>query len=142
MAACALAGRGAEPGSPAPFGQWWREPAGYARARPLRTGPRAPSNAARWYTGCCNPCPISPPSGGRDAALNYLARNASGWSEADRSLLADSVLGLIGDQRFAAVFAVGGRAEVAIVGRVHSRTADSAGIRADRPAGRDGRRRC
>jgi len=54
----------------------------------------------------------------RDAALNYLARNASGWSEADRSLLADSVLGLIGDQRFAAVFAEGGRAEVAIVGRV------------------------
>ena len=54
----------------------------------------------------------------RDAALNFLARNAAGWSEADRTSLAESVLGLVSDQRFAAVFAEGSRAEVAIVGRV------------------------
>jgi ATP-dependent helicase/nuclease subunit A len=54
----------------------------------------------------------------RDAALNYLARNATGWSEPDRVLLAENVLGLIGDSRFAAVFAEGSRAEVPIVGRV------------------------
>ncbi len=54
----------------------------------------------------------------RDAALNYLARNATSWSEPDRVLLAENVLGLIGDSRFAAVFAEGSRAEVPIVGRV------------------------
>jgi ATP-dependent helicase/nuclease subunit A len=54
----------------------------------------------------------------RDAALHYLARNAAGWSESDRGSLAESVLDLIGDRRFAAVFAEGSRAEVAIVGRV------------------------
>jgi ATP-dependent helicase/nuclease subunit A len=54
----------------------------------------------------------------RDAALNFLARNAAGWSQADCTLLAESVLGLVSDQRFAAVFAEGSRAEVAIVGRV------------------------
>jgi ATP-dependent helicase/nuclease subunit A len=54
----------------------------------------------------------------RDAALHYLARNATGWSESDRGSLAEDVLGLIGDRRFAAVFAEGSRAEVAIVGRV------------------------
>jgi ATP-dependent helicase/nuclease subunit A len=54
----------------------------------------------------------------RDAALHYLARNAAGWREGDRVTLAESVLGLIGDPRFAAVFAEGSRAEVAIVGRI------------------------
>jgi ATP-dependent helicase/nuclease subunit A len=54
----------------------------------------------------------------RDAALNYLARNAAGWREGDRVTLAESVLRLIGDPRFAAVFAEGSRAEVAIVGRI------------------------
>jgi ATP-dependent helicase/nuclease subunit A len=54
----------------------------------------------------------------RDAALHYLVRNATGWSEGDRVALAESVLGLIGDPRFAAVFAEGSRAEVAIVGRI------------------------
>jgi ATP-dependent helicase/nuclease subunit A len=54
----------------------------------------------------------------RDAALNYLGRNAVDWSEPDRVMLAESVLGLIADSRFAAVFAEGSRAEVAIVGRV------------------------
>jgi ATP-dependent helicase/nuclease subunit A len=53
-----------------------------------------------------------------DAALRYLDRNASGWTDADRAALADGVLGLIDDSRFASVFAPGSRAEVAIVGRL------------------------
>jgi ATP-dependent helicase/nuclease subunit A len=54
----------------------------------------------------------------RDAALNHLVRNAAGWTDAERSSLADEVLALIADPRFAAVFAEGSRAEVAIVGRL------------------------
>jgi ATP-dependent helicase/nuclease subunit A len=53
-----------------------------------------------------------------DAALTYLARNAAGWSEADRESLARKTLELIADSRFAAVFAEGSRAEVPIVGRL------------------------
>jgi ATP-dependent helicase/nuclease subunit A len=60
---------------------------------------------------------ITPPRRS-DAARNYLARNAIGWSEAERDLLADGVLALIDDPRFAAVFATGSRAEVSIVGRL------------------------
>jgi ATP-dependent helicase/nuclease subunit A len=54
----------------------------------------------------------------RDAALKYLARNAEGWSDGDRETLAERVLALIGDPRFAPVFGVGSRAEVAIAGRL------------------------
>jgi ATP-dependent helicase/nuclease subunit A len=54
----------------------------------------------------------------RDAALGYLARNAGHWSAGDREVLAAGVLALIEDPRFAAVFATGSRAEVAIVGRL------------------------
>ena len=54
----------------------------------------------------------------RDAALGYLARNADGWSEDERRALAEQVLALIADPRFAAVFAPGSRAEVSIVGRL------------------------
>jgi ATP-dependent helicase/nuclease subunit A len=54
----------------------------------------------------------------RDAALKYLARNADGWTEGDREALAQAVLALIGDSRFAAVFAPGSRAEVSIAGRL------------------------
>jgi len=54
----------------------------------------------------------------RDAALNYLARNADGWSESDREALAVGVLALIGDARFAPVFGPGSRAEVGIAGRL------------------------
>jgi ATP-dependent helicase/nuclease subunit A len=54
----------------------------------------------------------------RDAAQKYLARNAAGWSDGDRAQLADQVLSLIADPRFAAVFAAGSRAEVSIVGRL------------------------
>ncbi len=54
----------------------------------------------------------------RDATLKYLARNAEGWTEAERETLADGVLALLEDSRFAAVFAPGSRAEVSIVGRL------------------------
>jgi ATP-dependent helicase/nuclease subunit A len=54
----------------------------------------------------------------REAALGFMARNASDWTEADRAALADKVLALIAEPRFAPVFAAGSRAEVAIVGRL------------------------
>ena len=54
----------------------------------------------------------------RDAALGYLARNAGHWTAGDREELAGGVLALIEDPRFAAVFATGSRAEVAIAGRL------------------------
>jgi len=54
----------------------------------------------------------------REAALGFMTRNASDWPDADRAALADKVLALIAEPRFAAVFAAGSRAEVAIVGRL------------------------
>jgi ATP-dependent helicase/nuclease subunit A len=54
----------------------------------------------------------------RDAALKYLARNAGDWTEGDREALAEGVLGLIADSRFAPVFGAGSRAEVGIAGRL------------------------
>jgi ATP-dependent helicase/nuclease subunit A len=54
----------------------------------------------------------------RDAALRYLARNADGWTHGDREALAEEVLAVIADTRFAAVFAPGSRAEVSIAGRL------------------------
>jgi ATP-dependent helicase/nuclease subunit A len=54
----------------------------------------------------------------RDAALGYLARNAGDWTAGHREALAAGVLALIEDPRFAAVFATGSRAEVAIAGRL------------------------
>ena len=56
--------------------------------------------------------------GRRDAAMRYLARNAGDWTEAEREALAESMLALIGDPRFAPVFAPGSRAEVSIAGRL------------------------
>jgi ATP-dependent helicase/nuclease subunit A len=57
----------------------------------------------------------------RDTALAFLTRNAGGWSPAEREALAAQVLALIADPKFAAVFAAGSRAEVAIAGRVTTR---------------------
>ncbi|ANV98904.1 double-strand break repair helicase AddA [Bradyrhizobium icense] len=54
----------------------------------------------------------------REAALTYLARNADGWTDEERQMLAESTLALIADARFAPVFAPGSRAEVSIVGRL------------------------
>jgi ATP-dependent helicase/nuclease subunit A len=53
-----------------------------------------------------------------DLALQYLARNAAGWTDAEREALAEKVFSLIADARFAPVFAAGSRAEVPIVGRL------------------------
>jgi ATP-dependent helicase/nuclease subunit A len=54
----------------------------------------------------------------RDAALNFLRRNAGDWTDHERETLTTKVLGLIGDPRFAAVFGNSSRAEVPIVGRL------------------------
>jgi ATP-dependent helicase/nuclease subunit A len=54
----------------------------------------------------------------REVALKFLTRNAESWGAAEREALADSVLAVIADPRFAPVFAEGSRAEVAIVGRL------------------------
>jgi ATP-dependent helicase/nuclease subunit A len=54
----------------------------------------------------------------RDAAQKYLARNTDGWTDGEREAVAGGVLALIGDPRFAPVFAPGSRAEVSIVGRL------------------------
>jgi ATP-dependent helicase/nuclease subunit A len=54
----------------------------------------------------------------RDAALNFLARNAGDWNGSEREALAAGMLALIGDTRFAPVFGAGSRAEVSIVGRL------------------------
>jgi ATP-dependent helicase/nuclease subunit A len=54
----------------------------------------------------------------RDTALKYLARNAGEWAEDEREMLAAQVRALIGDARFASVFALGSRAEVSIAGRL------------------------
>jgi ATP-dependent helicase/nuclease subunit A len=62
--------------------------------------------------------PHVPSEGRREAALRYLARNAGEWAEDERETLAARVLSLIGDTRFAAVFAPGSRAEVSIAGRL------------------------
>jgi ATP-dependent helicase/nuclease subunit A len=54
----------------------------------------------------------------RDAARRYLARNAGDWADGDREALAERVLAMIGDARFASVFLAGSLAEVSIVGRL------------------------
>ena len=56
----------------------------------------------------------------RDLAIDYLARNAEAWTEAERAALAERVLALLSEPRFAAVFAPGSRAEVPIVGRLQN----------------------
>ena len=54
----------------------------------------------------------------RDAAANFLRRNAGDWTDSEREALVGKVLDLIGDGRFAPVFGDGSRAEVPIVGRL------------------------
>ncbi len=62
--------------------------------------------------------PDIPTRSRRDAALKYLARNAGEWTGDQRDALGAQVLALIGDLRFAPVFAPGSRAEVSIAGRL------------------------
>ena len=54
----------------------------------------------------------------REAALNFLARNAGDWDDGERDAIAGRILTLIADTRFAPVFGAGSRAEVSIVGRL------------------------
>jgi len=61
------------------------------------------------------------PASRREVALKYLARNADGWSDGDQKALAERLLALIDDPRFASVFAPGSRAEVSIAGRLQRR---------------------
>jgi len=65
--------------------------------------------------------PDIPPDRRSKTALAFLARNAGDWSPAEREALAAQVLALTADPKFAAVFAAGSRAEVAIAGRVKTR---------------------
>ncbi|MEA2830169.1 MAG: ATP-dependent helicase/nuclease subunit [Bradyrhizobium sp.] len=54
----------------------------------------------------------------RDAALGYLARNAADWTDSERESLVEDLMGLIGNPRFASVFASGSRAEVSVAGKL------------------------
>jgi len=49
-------------------------------------------------------------------ALGYLARAGEDWPDEERRLALDSVLAVLGDQRFAPIFAEGSRAEVSVMG--------------------------
>ena len=89
----------------------------------LRTGEAAPLRARALQRGTLvhrllQSLPELATERRRDAAIGYLARNAEGWTEHERTALAQSVLGLIEDPRFGPVFAPGSRAEVSIVGRL------------------------
>jgi ATP-dependent helicase/nuclease subunit A len=65
--------------------------------------------------------PDLPPEARAEAARRHIARQRTDFSEAEQSTLAASALGLLGDARFAALFAPGSRAEVPIVGRLGGR---------------------
>ena len=90
---------------------------------PIRTGESIELRARALQRGTLvhrllQSLPEAPMDRRRDAALKYLARSADGWTEAEREALAEGVLALLADTRFAAVFAPGSRAEVSIVGRL------------------------
>ena len=62
--------------------------------------------------------PDLPQTARAEAARQHIARQDTDFSEAEQNALAASALALLGDARFAALFAPGSRAEVPIVGRV------------------------
>jgi ATP-dependent helicase/nuclease subunit A len=57
-----------------------------------------------------------------DAARRYLARQSDDLDEPERHDIVRQVLAMLDDQRFAALFAPGSRAEVPIVGRIGEQT--------------------
>ncbi|MGN6771807.1 MAG: double-strand break repair helicase AddA [Rhizobiaceae bacterium] len=62
------------------------------------------------------------PEGEREAAARrYLARIGAGWREEDRERAWASVASILGDARFAPIFAPGSRAEVSIMGTLDIR---------------------
>ncbi|WP_316230420.1 double-strand break repair helicase AddA [Bradyrhizobium sp. SZCCHNR1051] len=94
-----------------------------ADERPVRTGESLAARSLAMQRGTLvhrllQSLPDVAPERRRDAALRYLVRNAADWPDDDRAGLADRVLAVIEDPRFAAVFAAGSRAEVSIVGRL------------------------
>ena len=89
----------------------------YARPNRSRSAP-APCSAARWCTGCCNRCPISPPRAAARPRWPISPATPTAGPRTERQALAESTLALIADARFAPVFAPGSRAEVSIVGRL------------------------
>jgi ATP-dependent helicase/nuclease subunit A len=52
------------------------------------------------------------------AARHFLARQRNDFTEAEKGAIADSVLAILADPRFAELFGPGSRAEVPIVGRI------------------------
>jgi ATP-dependent helicase/nuclease subunit A len=89
----------------------------------VRTGESAQQRARALQRGTLvhrllQSLPDIPSERRRVAALNYLARNAGEWADGESDALAGQILALIGDIRFAAVFAPGSRAEVSLVGRL------------------------
>ncbi len=113
----------------APAGAGHRPPAASVRSRHRRRPSasdqanrsscgRARCCAARWCTGCCNRCPTLPP---RAAAMRRCGISPAMPATGPRpsaTALAEAMLALIADPRFAPVFAPGSRAEVSIAGRL------------------------
>ena len=60
-----------------------------------------------------------------DATRRYLARNGKDFAEAELDAIRKQALAVLGDPRFAALFAPGSRAEVPIVGRLGNRPVPS-----------------
>ncbi|WP_316194652.1 double-strand break repair helicase AddA [Bradyrhizobium sp. SZCCHNRI3052] len=94
-----------------------------ADERPVRTGESLAARSLAMQRGTLvhrllQSLPDVAPERRRDAALRYLIRNAADWPEDERVGLAERVLAVVEDPRFAAVFAAGSRAEVSIVGRL------------------------
>jgi len=128
-------------GAPSSLPEWLREPAPPQQAvdirlrpsdfddggaRRVRTGESVAQRARALQRGVLvhrllQSLPDLAAGRRRDLALDYLARNAQAWTEAEREALAAQVLALIEEPRFAAVFAPGSRAEVPIVGRHEGR---------------------
>ena len=91
--------------------------------RPLRTGESLQTRALALRRGTLvhrllQSLPDLAAERRRDAALNFLARNAGDWDRGERAALAERLLALIGDARFAPVFGAGSRAEVSLAGRL------------------------
>ena len=70
--------------------------------------------------------PDFPASERSDAARRYLARAVPQWRDVERERLAENVLGIVADSRFAALFGEGSRAEVSVMGTIRVRDRDYA----------------
>jgi ATP-dependent helicase/nuclease subunit A len=115
--------RGAAPAEPAADNLLRPSDPAADEGHPVRSGESVPLRAQALLRGTLvhrllQSLPDVVAEGRHDAAMRYLARNASDWTDADREALARSMLALIGDPRFAPVFAPGSRAEVSIAGRL------------------------